>query len=64
MTACVGGIRDAAVCVHLIWDVSSESRLHSFLCQELLYDKQKLLENGNKWETTLAANLAAEYPYR
>ena len=32
--------------------------------QELLYDKQKLLENGNKWETAVAANLASEIPYR
>ena len=32
--------------------------------EELLYDKQKLLENGNKWEPVLAANCAAEYPYR
>jgi len=32
--------------------------------EELLYDKQKLLENGNKWEATIAANLAAEHVYR
>ena len=32
--------------------------------QELLYDKQKLLENGNKWETEVAANLMSEIPYR
>lgn len=32
--------------------------------EELLYDKQKLLENGNKWETAIAANLAAEHIYR
>ena len=32
--------------------------------EELLYDKQKLLENGNKWEATIAANLKAEAQYR
>lgn len=32
--------------------------------EELLYDKQKLLENGNKWEPALAANIAAEHLYR
>lgn len=32
--------------------------------EELLYDKQKLLENGNKWETAIAANLSAEHVYR
>jgi NADH dehydrogenase (ubiquinone) Fe-S protein 8 len=32
--------------------------------EELLYDKQKLLENGNQWETEVAANLSSEIPYR
>ena len=32
--------------------------------EELLYDKQKLLENGNKWETAVHANLMSEIPYR
>jgi NADH-quinone oxidoreductase chain I len=32
--------------------------------EELLYDKQKLLENGNKWEASLAANIASEIVYR
>lgn len=26
---------------------------------ELLYNKQKLLDNGDRWETEIAANLAA-----
>ena len=32
--------------------------------EELLYDKAKLLENGDKWETLVAANLASEHLYR
>ena len=32
--------------------------------EELLYDKAKLLANGDKWERVLAANLAADAPYR
>jgi NADH-quinone oxidoreductase subunit I len=32
--------------------------------EELLYDKSKLLANGDKWEQALAANLAADAPYR
>jgi NADH-quinone oxidoreductase subunit I len=32
--------------------------------EELFYDKQKLLDNGDRWETELAANLAADAPYR
>ena len=34
------------------------------LSQELLYDKQKLLDNGDRWETELAANIRAESRYR
>jgi NADH-quinone oxidoreductase subunit I len=30
----------------------------------LIYDKQKLLDNGDKWERIIAANLAADAPYR
>ena len=32
--------------------------------QELLYDKEKLLENGDRWEPEVAANLRNEALYR
>ena len=32
--------------------------------EELFYNKEKLLANGDRWETELAANLAADAPYR
>lgn len=32
--------------------------------EELLYNKQKLLENGERWEKALAANLKADAKYR
>jgi NADH-quinone oxidoreductase subunit I len=32
--------------------------------EELLYDKAKLLANGDRWEQAIAANLAADAPYR
>ena len=32
--------------------------------EELLYDKDKLLANGDRWEREIAANLAADAPYR
>src|SRR5690606_22743119 len=32
--------------------------------EELLYDKQRLLANGDRWEAELAANLALDAPYR
>lgn len=32
--------------------------------QELLYDKDRLLANGERWEQEIAANLKADAPYR
>ena len=40
------------------YEFSTETR------EELIYDKAKLLENGDRWESVLAANLAADAPYR
>jgi NADH-quinone oxidoreductase subunit I len=32
--------------------------------EELMYNKEKLLANGDRWEAELAASLAADAPYR
>ena len=32
--------------------------------EELFYDKERLLANGDRWEREIAANLAADAPYR
>ena len=32
--------------------------------EELLYDKEKLLSNGDKWERQIAKNLMSEHLYR
>jgi NADH-quinone oxidoreductase subunit I len=32
--------------------------------EELFYNKQKLLDNGDRWEAQIASNLAADAPYR
>jgi NADH-quinone oxidoreductase subunit I len=32
--------------------------------EELMYNKDKLLANGDRWESEIAANLAADAPYR
>ena len=32
--------------------------------EELMYDKQKLLSNGDRWETELAERLERDAPYR
>ncbi len=40
------------------FEFATESR------EELIYDKGKLLANGDKWERAIAANLAADAPWR
>ena len=40
------------------FEYSTETR------EELLYDKQKLLANGDRWETEIAERLRADAPYR
>ena len=40
------------------FEFSTETR------EELLYDKRKLLENGERWEAQIAAHLALDAPYR
>ena len=40
------------------FEYSTETR------EELIYDKGKLLDNGDRWERAIAANLAADAPYR
>ena len=32
--------------------------------EELLYNKEKLLNNGDKWEAEIAANIQADHLYR
>ena len=32
--------------------------------EELYYTKEKLLENGDRWESVLAANIKSDNPYR
>jgi NADH-quinone oxidoreductase chain I len=32
--------------------------------EELLYDKQKLLNNGDRWESIIALNIYTDAPYR
>ena len=40
------------------FEFSAETR------EELLYNKDKLLANGDRWEREIAANIAADAPYR
>lgn len=40
------------------FEFSTETR------EELYYDKDKLLENGDKWEAQIQANLLKESAYR
>ena len=40
------------------FEFSTETR------EELYYDKARLLENGDRWEREIAANIAMDAPYR
>jgi len=40
------------------FEFSTETR------EELIYDKSRLLANGDRWERAIAANLAADAPWR
>ena len=40
------------------FEFSTETR------EELYYTKEKLLDNGDRWENVLAANIKADNPYR
>jgi len=40
------------------FEFSTETR------EELFYNKEKLLANGDRWEAEIAANIAADAPYR
>ena len=40
------------------FEYSTETR------EELLYDKDKLLDNGDRWESQLALNIELDAPYR
>ena len=40
------------------FEFSTETR------EELYYTKDKLLDNGDRWENVLAANIRADNPYR
>lgn len=48
----------------LDWTAATTVTCTAVVPQELLYDKQKLLENGDKWEMEIAANLRQESLYR
>lgn len=52
---------------HEVWRALQSTFLYIYtyiLMQELLYDKQKLLANGDRWEVEIAANLRHEAMYR
>ena len=36
----------------------------TFTREELFYDKEKLLDNGDRWEPILAQNIESDAPYR
>ena len=53
------GLRDA-----YYWGTITFLISHTETHEELLYNKEKLLNNGDKWEAEIAANIEADYLYR
>ena len=56
--ACEGSCPADAIVQGPNFEFSTETR------EELYYNKQKLLDNGDRWESVLAANIKADNPYR
>ncbi len=48
----------------LLTDVAPNAEYATETREELLYNKEKLLANGDKWEPELAAVARADAPYR
>jgi len=42
----------------VLFEFATETR------EELYFDKQRLLENGDRWEREIARNMAIDAPYR
>jgi len=64
MTKCIycGYCQEACPVDAIVEDPNFEYSTYTH--EELLYDKQKLLENGDKWETEIAHNIKTEALYR
>jgi NADH-quinone oxidoreductase subunit I len=55
---CHEACRVDAVVVFFNDEATTETR------EELYYDKERLLANGDRWEREIAQNLALDAPYR
>jgi NADH-quinone oxidoreductase subunit I len=44
------------------WDLTSSSRPET--PEELYYNKERLLANGDRWERAIATNISLDAPYR
>src|SRR5438477_513624 len=64
MTKCIYCGLCAEVCLVDVIVEGSNFEFASETCEELFYDKAKLLANGDCWEAAIAANLAQDAPYR
>ena len=55
----LGGARHGHTCVPHLQGPNFEFSTETH--EELLYNKEKLLNNGDKWEAEIAANIQADY---
>jgi formate hydrogenlyase subunit 6/NADH:ubiquinone oxidoreductase subunit I len=56
--SCLGHLK------HLLTTAAPNAEYATETREELLYNKEKLLANGDKWEPELAAAARADAPYR
>lgn len=61
---CKARRQTGAHCMTLFYFFIFCSLVFWYLLQELLYNKDKLLNNGDKWEAALAKNIESEHMYR
>ena len=58
-------IRAHRIGERLIHDVmGKEFELASYRRDDFIYDKERLLANGDRWEREIAKNIALDAPYR
>ncbi len=63
--ACLGEDRvSTPAAFHHYSPASPTSALTHGLSQELLYNKEKLLNNGDRWEVEIAKNIESDFLYR
>lgn len=60
----LSAVNDRLIVIYIDARVAPNAEYATETREELLYNKEKLLANGDKWEPELAAAARADAPYR